>query len=259
MDFNEIMRQITSGLSNNREQDIPYLWEQMEIYKSHELSTEIIRACGRLLFELLSAEEKDDYAKAINNDDYAYETALDEVRFNIYNKDYNKALSMIESVIKKAESLEAFQEDAVSKYYTFDEPFEEVVFRINNELNKTIRRASIPFSAIYLLHGNLLFETKRYDEAQAAIRKSLEWNPMSATANFEFIETYKVLGDFETFFSLSKAALNYVFRSADVARCYRNIGFYFVEKELYREATFCYKLSLDFDRESKKFSRNCTS
>lgn len=30
MDFDEIMRQITFGLSNNNEQDIPYLLDQME-------------------------------------------------------------------------------------------------------------------------------------------------------------------------------------------------------------------------------------
>ena len=75
---------------------------------------------------------------------------------------------------------------------------------------------------------------------------------MNASANFEYIETYKLAGDFDTFFSLSKAALNYVYHSVDLARCYRNIGFYFVEKELYREAIFCYMLSLDFDSESKQ-------
>lgn len=252
MNFDEIMREITSGLSHISEQDIPYLRGQMEKYKEHELSKEILRACGRLMYELLPDDKKDDLAKAIKNDGYAYETALDEVRFNVYKKDYDKALSIIEAVIKKAESLEAFQNDAVSEYYTFDEPFEEVAYKINNESEKTIRRAPLPFSTMYLLYGSLLFEMKRYDEAQAALRKSLKWNPTSAEANFEYIETFKVLGDFETFFSLSKDALNYVFRAVDVARCYRNIGFYFVEKGLYREATFCYLLSAEFERESKQ-------
>jgi len=252
MSFDEIMQQITSGLSSNSEKDIPYLREQMEKYKSHEMSKEIIRACGRLVYELLPADKKDVLIKVIKNDEYAYETALDEVRFNIYKKDYVKALSMIESIIKKAESLDAFQNDAVSEYYTFDEPFEEVIFKIRNESDKEVRRTPIPFSTMYLLYGNLLFELKRYDEAQEALRKSLKWNPISADARFEYIETYKVAGDFETFFSLSKQALTYVFRPADIARCYRNIGFYFVEKKLYREATFCYLLSADFDRESKQ-------
>ena len=56
------------------------------------MSKEIVRACGRLVFELFHADQKDGYAKPINNDDYAYTMALGEVRSNIYNK----ALSIME-------------------------------------------------------------------------------------------------------------------------------------------------------------------
>ncbi len=192
MSFDEIMRQITSGLSSNSEHDIKYLQEQMEKYKNHELGKEILRACGRLIYELLPNDKKDELAKIVGKEEYTYEASLDEVRFNIYKKDYDKALSIIESVIRKVESLDAFQNDAVSEYYTFNEPFEEVIFQIRNESDKEIRRAPIPFSTMYLLYGNLLFEMKRYNEAQEALRKSLKWNPMSADANFEYIETYKV-------------------------------------------------------------------
>ena len=88
---------------------------------------------------------------------------------------------------------------------------------------------------------------QRYQEAQEALKRALRLNPVSTEINFEYIETYKVLGDMETFYQLSKEALRYAFKSADVARCYRNIGFYFIEKEKYREAMGCFKMSTIYE------------
>lgn len=36
------------------------------------------------------------------------------------------------------------------------------------------------------------------------------------------------------------------------ARCYRNLGFYFVEKQLFSEAIACYLLSLQYEKDSKQ-------
>ena len=85
-DFDSIMREITGGLSGDLQKDMAYLEEQMQNYKEHELSKEIIRACGRLIYELIPDDKKEELAKAINNDASGTEAALEEVRFNIYKK-----------------------------------------------------------------------------------------------------------------------------------------------------------------------------
>ena len=85
-DFDSIMREITGGLSGDPQKDMAYLEEQMQNYKEHELSKEIIRACGRLIYELIPDDKKEELAKAINNDASGTEAALEEVRFNIYKK-----------------------------------------------------------------------------------------------------------------------------------------------------------------------------
>ena len=43
-------------------------------------------------------------------------------------------------------------------------------------------------------------------------------------------------------------AFKIAFRPADVARCFRNLGYYFVEKKLYREAVAAYVLSNHFEK-----------
>lgn len=251
-DFDSIMREITGGLSGDPQKDMAYLEEQMQNYKEHELSKEIIRACGRLIYELIPDDKKEELAKAINNDASGTEAALEEVRFNIYKKDFDKALRIMEALVTKVEELNAFQDDQVSEYHVFDEFFEEVLYQYRAKPDKDIRRAQIPYTEIYMLYGSLLVELKRIPEAQEALRKGLRWNPVSFRITSEYIETYKMTGELEQFFNLTKDAFKIAFRSVDVARCYRNLGFYFVEKKLWSEAIASYLLSLQFDHESKQ-------
>ena len=251
-DFDSIMREITGGLSGDAKSDMAYLEEQMEKYKSHELGKEIIRACGRLIYGLIPDDKKEELAKAINNDSAGTEAALEEVRFNIYKKDFDKALRIMEALVTKTEDLHAFEDDQVSEYHVFDEFFEEILYSYRANPEKDLRQAQLPYTEIYMLYGSLLVEVKRYSDAQDALRKGLRWNPVSFRLMSEYIETYKITGDLEQFFSLTKDAFKIAFRSADVARCYRNLGFYFVEKKLWSEAIACYLLSLQFDHESNQ-------
>ena len=59
-DFDSIMREITRGLSGDSATDIAYLKEQMEAYKDHEMGKEIIRACARLMYDLIPEDKKKD-------------------------------------------------------------------------------------------------------------------------------------------------------------------------------------------------------
>lgn len=83
------------------------------------------------------------------------------------------------------------------------------------------------------------------------MEKAVRWNPTNATIAFEYAESFKIIGDLERFYEISKGIFKYAFRSADVARCYRNLAFYFVENELWSEAIGCNIMSLQYDKESK--------
>ena len=66
-EFDQIMHQITSGLTGDEKTDLAYLQEQSEAYKDHEMGKEIIRACGRLIYELIPDDKKADLEKAFGN------------------------------------------------------------------------------------------------------------------------------------------------------------------------------------------------
>lgn len=248
MDFEAIMKAITCGLTNNPEEDIKYLREQCEKYKDHEMATEIIRACGRLIFGILPDDTKGKMADVISKDAAGYDAAIDEVRFNIYKKDYEKAQEIMESLVKKYEELDMYKDDQLSEYHNFTEPFEEVLYRHIYNTEKDLRQAQHDYAGMYLQYGSLLFELQKHKEAVAALEKAIRWNPVNAAILFEHAENFRVMNELEMFADLTRRIFSVAYKPADLARCYRNMAYYCVEKEMYQEAICCNIFSLQYDK-----------
>ena len=253
MDFDQIMREITAGLTGDNAQDIAYLKEQMEKYKDHEFGKEIIRACGRLIFPMLPDEMKEKLGHIAENEDLGIKATLDEVGYNIYKKDFANAPKLMEALVSKVDEAHEgglFKDDAVSTYRSFNETFEEVLCRHLNETGKDIRICPHPLHVVYARYGSLLFEMKRFDEAEKALEKALAWDPVYTDALFERAECHKVTGDMQGFFDLTVDAFKCAYTPKAVARCFRNLGFYFVEKKLWSEAMSCFLASMDYEKDS---------
>ena len=58
------MHEITSGLTGNPEQDMKYLKETSEKYKDHQYSQEILRAIGRLMYEMIPDDKRAEVERA---------------------------------------------------------------------------------------------------------------------------------------------------------------------------------------------------
>lgn len=251
MTYDEIMREITAGLTGDTEKDTVYLKEQMEKYKEHELAKEILRACGRLFYGLIPEDKKKELAQVIDNDMSGIHAVLDEVKFNVFKKDFGRALELMENLMEKTEKNLLYQNDSVTEYFSFEAPFEFFMYVQKYKAEKEIKWIEYPYAAIYLQYGSLLVDLQRYEEANLALEKALRWNPMSATIMFEYAETYKILGQMDKYIDVSKKAFSVAYTKSDVARAYRNLGYYFIEQEKYQAAIGCYLLSLQYDNESK--------
>ena len=251
MTYDEIMRKITAGLTGDEEHDRTYLKEQMEKYKEHELSAEIIRACGRLFYNLVPKDKKEELAQLIENDMSGIGAVLDEVRFNIFKKNYDRALELMEGLVKKTENNPLYQNDSVTEYFTFATAFEFFMYIERFKADKEIKWIEYPYSSIYLQYGSLLIDMKRYQEANLALEKAVRWNPMSAKIMYEYAESFKILGQLEDYIEITKRAFSVAYTRNEVARGYRNWGYYLIEKEKYQAAIGCYLLSLEYEKDSK--------
>ena len=245
-----IMSGITAGLTGDAKQDIAYLMQQGERYRGHPLQTEIARACGRLIYALLPEEARQAYAAAAAKDDEPVKAALRETYLLIRNREYGRALETVGALIEKVEAANRYADDSASVYFVFNEPFEELLYRQRKHPEKKIRRANIPYPEIYLLQGSILMELRRPAQARAALQKALRWNPMDFNIMAEYVETFKQEGDMDAFFAGSKELLELAFRPKQLARCQRNLGYFFIEKKQYAPARACFMYSLVYEPSS---------
>ena len=255
MKFDEIMQKITAGLTGQPEHDLKYLIEQGDIYKTHVLSQEITRAIGRLIYSVLPAEKRDDINRFVNNNNLGIEASLREADYNINQKNFSLALEILESVINKIEEdgeLAIFRDDSVNEYHNFHNPFEQALFYVIYKPKKTIRDLPKFIDQLYGMHGGLLFELERFDEARLSLEKAIRINPINTQAIFELAEISKVREEWEKYFDLSKQAIRIAYTGESLSRCYRNIGYYFIEKKNYDVAIALYFFSMIFDRKSTK-------
>ena len=248
MDLEKILKEITSGLSGDKEKDMQYLKEQSEKYKEHEYAKEILRACGRLMFELIPDDKKKELERLIDNDAKGTEATIKEIRFNVFEGNIEKAYKLSETLVSKIEAAPMFENDAASEYFIFDNLFEQILYAYYNRPQKDLRRATIPYGEIFYMHGNLLFEMKRIPEARAYLEKALRWNPASCTIAFEYIETFKAEKQFDKFFELTKEQYKYAYKPHDVARCFRNLGYYYIEIKEFSVAAACYLVSMFYEQ-----------
>lgn len=247
--YETIIENIRDGLSGDKEKDIEYLKEQAFKYKDHAMGNEIVKECGRMLFDLLESEEKNAFGKALEKDFERFYASLDEVKKQVYKGNYNVAYVLSSELVNDIDkiSLSLYENDRANEYYSFSEPFEKLIYDVYSNKQKEIHDVEIPFSTVYLIHGSILFELERFEEAKSALEKAIKWNPASATAAFEYTEVLKNEGDWENFARVTRDMHKYLFRSQDVARYYRNLGFYFTEKHCYKVAIGCYFMSLQYD------------
>lgn len=59
------------------------------------------------------------------------------------------------------------------------------------------------------------------------------------------------MGMLDKYMEATRRAFDVAYTKEEVARVFRNFGYYFIEKEKYQAAIGCYLLSLQYDRESK--------
>lgn len=246
-DFEIIMKGITGGLTGDSKQDISYLQEQVRKYKDHTYGKEIVRACGRLLYSLIPEDKKEELAEALDKDVKGFDAALDEIRFNIYKKEYDTALKLMAVMIEKYEKNAMYADDEVSEYRDFQEIFEEILYKQIHSPKKEVRKAHVKYAELYFQYGSLLFELQRYVEAEEAMEKAMRWNPSNAKIAFEYAETFKARGMMEEYYTATREIFKIAFRPDDLARCYRNLGYYYVEKGEYQTAVCCEVFSLQFE------------
>lgn len=249
----DIMDGIVAGLSGDSDKDVAYLKDQINKYNGHELHTEIMRECYRLIYRNIPEEEREKFREALQQDLYkSFFSKFEETNHLVQNQDFVGALAIIEPIASSFDRMVAqglCKDDSESEYRHFDNIFEQIFYKQLYTPTKTVRDLVFPLGRAYAIYGTVLIDLKRALEARTALEKAMHWEPMNAMLALEHAETFKLTGDMDGLFENTKKIVRIAYKGPDLAKCFRNFGYYFVEKKMWTEASVCYHHSLHYEKD----------
>ena len=247
--YQKVIEDIKRNLGDNNDLNRKYLISQIDIYKHHEYSTEIVKEISRMIWDCLSPEEQEEFARIIEEENPIREILI-EVEFYIQNNDYETALEKLDAFMETNPSF--YENDKVNEYHTFQNPLEELIFNEFVGCEKELRYIpdSQPLEDLYYAYGFLLRDSARLEEAEDALKEALKLNPVSARTILELCDIYKMkTPTFNKFYFYNMDALKYAYSGYDLARIYKNFGFYYYEEGNIELSIACYKYSLKYEND----------
>lgn len=178
------------------------------------------------------------------------QTALVAAQKKAAAGDYDGAKKILEETIERLEASEIYKDPKV-QYHTFAGPIEQIIFLNDCDKMREYAAAPEPFATLYLTYGNLLMGMEDFEGAKSALENAIRWNPVNPNLKLEYADIFRAENDMESFFETSLDALTTAYTKEYLGHIYRNIGYYFIEKEKWKEAMAAYVLSLHFDSKSE--------
>ena len=180
---------------------------------------------------------------------------INKVQILVEEKNFERALSLIESLAHDLEGLVAkgiCRDDSTSEYRCFSNLFEMMLYIEQRKPRRELRIPYYPIGFVFLTYGSILIDLKDLERARTALDKAIFWAPTDATYVFEYAETFKVEGNMDEYLKSTMRAYDIIYSPLCLARFYRNLGYYFIERKLWNEAIACYGISLSYEPESPK-------
>ena len=266
------------------------IWQSLEIYYNENDYSSNRNPVSRILNEIIPYIENDDKKTALDKldsfmesftdkyenieshkeSDFQSNRSISEIQYMRYEenklsrnpKSYRTSLKKERKVNWRKEikinKLDKEESKAIvdKEYHSFLNPLEEMLFYQNIGLKKEL--AYIPFDEplfdLYYIYATLLMDNDDYVKAEKYFLKALRINPVSSKTILSLADIYKSkTRTYNRFFLYNVDALKFAYRNEDIARAYRNFGFYYVEEDQLDIAAVFYDFSLNFDFNRQAF------
>lgn len=162
----------------------------------------------------------------------------------IGKRKYEDAKSILLDYIDEVQDLYD-RKDGVN--YSFKSISQFYLFINKVKVKKQIFWINLMADEAYRLLAYIAVEEKKYDNALEYLNKSLKYNPINVDSFFEIIEAYKMSGNLDNMKESIDNLYDYLYDASSLARYYRNLGFYYIEKEKYELAFSLYLISIRYE------------
>ncbi len=168
---------------------------------------------------------------------------LDEMELFIENKSYDMAMERLNHCLRP-EILSRYGEAAQGEVrINVEEAFEAVIAANYLYPKDNIILEKYPFGALYFYRGTVSLLKKEYDAARKDYFLAKNRAPASFLFAFRYGEEFKRNGDMRSYLESTRELFTIAFRPGDIAQCFRNMGYFFVEEQQYRLARTFYVMS----------------
>lgn len=238
----KIIKEIKAELTGDPMQDIPFLQQQGEKYKSHPEAPQILKELSNMSYELLPEENKKQLRDALFIGDKRIDQTYNEANNLVKANDLDGAIKLLEEIEKKADS--AFAPESTPKNFSFRNRLDEYIYVHYNNPEEKYVRTPYDFCMYFSALGYLLIEKRQPEKAVEKLKKAIAYNPVNVDPRFELAEAYKLLARPENLLETVRETLRVCTTSAYIARCYANLGYYCIEIKDYDSAVAFYYESL---------------
>lgn len=153
---------------------------------------------------------------------------------------YSEAAKSLKKITELAE--EEYQ-DKEGKWFSFNHILESYYYVCFMKDASPLQYTEYNISAFYRLYGFSLMKLQRFEKAKDAYLQAVRWNPVDLDSYIQLAELYKQMKDLENVKKTTLAFYNYCCTRATMARFYRNMGYYYLEKYEPETAVALYQYS----------------
>ena len=252
--YEDIINEIRLNLGENNDLNRRYLSGQIEKYKDHPYNKEIIKEISRMMWDCLSEDEKNEFIELSDKENPIMDI-LNDITYDIESGDYKTALNKLNEFMKTFPGM--FEDDKVSEYHYFTNPLEEILFNTYVGAKKELRYIpdNQPLLDLYYIYGFLLLENKKYEKSEIYLKKAININPVSSRIILELCEIYKIhTYTYNKYYMFATDALKYAYYPQDIARCYRTLGYYYIEEDHLKTAYALFLYSMKYEQNPMAYS-----
>ena len=226
----------------------------MDVYKNHPNNKEILNEISSMMWDCLSEFEKEEYNQIIENKTQLMDI-LNEVAYEIENGKSKVALEKLDKFINKYQS--PFENDDDAEYHFFTNTLEELIFMryIGSKNEIKYIPTNQPVLDLYYIYGFLLLEDNQFEKSEEYLKKAIKINPVSSRVILELSEIYKIhTYTYNKYYMFVSDALKYAYYPQDIARCYRQLGFYYIEENQMEIALALFIYSMEYELSPQAYS-----
>ena len=172
---------------------------------------------------------------------------MNAVREHMQKQEWNQALSVLDTLLNQAETVGLKKENG---FYSFPTCLDEALYDIwGKKEEETVEVTLYPMDELYNTKAFLFLNQQKFEEAQEAWKKALQWNPVHFHALNGWMITCLQSGDMETYRTLLRKMHQIITSRTEQAIYCEKLALDFLSQDQIREAVVCFNAGIAWNPE----------